>query len=177
MSSSRSAGGTEVVGSEIGGRVARMTDCERGSESAGMRRWRTTGEGTHLCDLDVAREEAPLDVGAVAQVGRVGRLGREREDALHELLRLFWAVEEELDDGRQGLELDLDGLVGVRVEERADEIGRVADLVGVLAEDPDKRRLGLGLVELVERRAQGRDDALVAMRVPAEDVLRASGCV
>jgi len=84
-------------------------------------------------------------------------------------------VEEELDDGRQGLELDLDGLVGVRVEERADEIGRVADLVGVLAEDPDERRLGLGLVELVERRAQGRDDALVAMRVPAEDVLRASG--
>ena len=84
-------------------------------------------------------------------------------------------MEEELDDGRQGLELDLDGLVGVRVEERADEIGRVADLVGVLAEDPDERRLGLGLVELVERRAQGRDDALVAMRVPAEDVLRASG--
>ena len=112
-----------------------------------------------------------MDVSPIAQVGRVGRLGGESQHALHERLGALRTHEEELDDGGEGLQLHLDRLLAVVLEERANQLVGVVDLVGVLAQDPDQRRLGLGLVELFERGAQRRDDALVPLRVLAEDVL------
>jgi hypothetical protein len=63
-------------------------------------------------------------------------------------------------------------LLDERVDEDAEQVRGVVDLVGVLADDPDERRLGFGLVELVEVRAECGDDAFVGGGVFAEDVLR-----
>jgi hypothetical protein len=56
-------------------------------------------------------------------------------------------------------------------KEGREEFVGVVDLLGVLAEDPDQRRLGFRLIQLVEVGAERRDDALVPRRVLAEDVL------
>jgi hypothetical protein len=45
--------------------------------------------------------------------------------------------------------------------ENVEQLVSVVDLVGVFANDPDKRCFGLRLVKLVEIRAQGRNNAFV----------------
>jgi hypothetical protein len=84
------------------------------------------------------------------------------------MLRL---LEEELDDGREDLELHGVLLVDEVVEERAEQLLGVLDLLCVLAQDPDERGLGLRLVQVLQIGAERRDDALVVLRVLAEDVL------
>ena len=53
------------------------------------------------------------------------------------------------------------GLFREGVDEDTEELISVVDLLRVFADDPDKRRLGLGLVKLVEIRAQRGDDTFV----------------
>ena len=53
------------------------------------------------------------------------------------------------------------GLFREGVDEDTEELISVVDLLRVFADDPDKRRLGLGLVEFVEIRAQRGDDTFV----------------
>lgn len=59
------------------------------------------------------------------------------------------------------------------IEEGRQQLVGVLNLLGVLSNDPDQGRAGLGLVELLEVGAEGGDDALVAVGVLPEDVL---GC-
>ena len=67
------------------------------------------GEDDGLCDLRVAREEAPVDVGAVSDVGVVVFGGGGLEDFLDEGLGLglVGLLEEEFDDGGEDLQLRL----------------------------------------------------------------------
>lgn len=69
---------------------------------------RLVGEDDGLGDFEVAREEAPVDVGAVADVGVVVFGGGLLEDLLHEVLVVVGLLEEELDDGSEDLELCLE---------------------------------------------------------------------
>lgn len=62
---------------------------------------------THLGRLSVTTEQTPLDVSTIAEVGRVCLGGSESENALDEGLRRLGALEEELDDGGESLQLDL----------------------------------------------------------------------
>ena len=65
--------------------------------------------GVHLCSGGVGREQPPVDVAAVAQVWVVAVLCGQAEHTLNQLLRVRGTLEEELDDGRQQLQLDLGG--------------------------------------------------------------------
>lgn len=65
------------------------------------------GEDDVLGDLRVGGEEAPVDVGAVADVGIVVLGGRGLQDLLHEALRVVGLFEEELDYRGEDLELCL----------------------------------------------------------------------
>lgn len=67
---------------------------------------------------------------------------------------------------------DLIALLLESLEEDAQQVVCVVDLVGVLSNDPDQRRLGFGLVQFVQAGAEGRNDSLVAMGVLSEDVLQ-----
>mmetsp|Transcript_12023 Transcript_12023/g.35567 ORF Transcript_12023/g.35567 Transcript_12023/m.35567 type:complete len:610 (-) Transcript_12023:1065-2894(-) len=129
------------------------------------------GEHDLLGGLGVGREQAPVDVAAVAQVGVVRVLRREREHVLHHLLRLRRPLEEELDRGGEHLQLDGGGLIVERLEEGLEQLVRVVDPLRVLADDPDHRPLRLGLVERVEVLAERADDGLVPVGELAEDVL------
>ena len=65
------------------------------------------GKDDGFCDTEVAREETPVDVCAVADVGVVVVCGGLLEDFLDEGLVFCWVFEEELDDCCQDLELCL----------------------------------------------------------------------
>ena len=117
--------------------LERTTDRRSAADS----RFRSKTDGTHLRRVGITTEQSPLDVGAITEIRRVG-LGRGKsEHALNEGLRRFRSLEEELDDGGESLELDLDGLLGVVLKERADELVGIVDLVGVFSQDPDEGRL------------------------------------
>ena len=58
-----------------------------------------------LGGLWVGGEQPPVDVAAVAQVGVVAVLRGEREHVLDHLLRVGGPLEEELDRGREHLQL------------------------------------------------------------------------
>lgn len=66
-------------------------------------------EDDALCDLGVAGQEAPVDVGSVPDVGVVVFGGGGLEDFLHEGLRLglIGLLEEEFDYGGEDLQLRL----------------------------------------------------------------------
>ena len=63
------------------------------------------------------------------------------------------------------------GLLCERVHEDSEQLIGVVDLLRVLPDDPDKRRLGFWLVQFVKVRAQCRNDAFVRGRVFPEDIL------
>lgn len=62
---------------------------------------------SYLCSSRISRKQPPVDVRPVPHVGRVAVLGRRLENLLDDRLTLVGLLEEELDDGRQRLELDL----------------------------------------------------------------------
>jgi hypothetical protein len=111
---------------------------------------RPIGQDDGLGRARVGREQAPVHVSAIADVGRVAVLRRRLENLLDNLLALVGLLEEQLDDGRQRLELDRIWLFLEGPEEGAEELVGIVNLVGVLADDPDERGLGLGRLELLE---------------------------
>ena len=144
---------------------------ERGAERRrGVLDRRARRQNDRLGSLRVRGEEAPVDEAAVAQVGVVALLRGELQHLLDQRAALLGLLQEELDRCREELELDGVGLVLEVLEERLEQLGGVLDAVGVLADDPHHRRLGVGLVERGEVLAQVRDDRLVLVRVAAEDV-------
>ena len=72
---------------------------------------RPVGEDDGPCDLWVRGKEAPVDVGAVADVRVIAEGGGCLEDFLDETLGLGGRFEEEFDDGGEDLELGLEGNV------------------------------------------------------------------
>jgi len=58
------------------------------------------------------------------------------------------------------------------LQERCEQLFRVADLFGVFADDPNERCLGFWFIQILKVSAESRDDALVVGRVFSEDVLK-----
>lgn len=90
---------------------------------------------------------------------------------LDQLLSVSGTLEEELDDGGEELQLDLGVLVVEALEEALQQLVRVVDALGILADNPDHGSSRLGLIQCVQVLAQSRDYALVLVGVLAEDVL------
>eukprot|EP01137_Pigoraptor_chileana_P028939 Opistho-2@13440 len=128
-------------------------------------------EHDRLCRGRVRGEEAPVNVATVAEVGIVRLLRSQLQHLLHKLLRVAGALEEELDNRGEKLQLDLGVFVLEVVEEGREELVSVLNALRILSNDPDDRSLGLGLVQSVEVFAESSNDRLVAVGVLAENVL------
>ena len=128
-------------------------------------------EDDELRGLGICGQEPPVDEATIAEIRVVRFLGRQIEHALDHVLRLLRVLEEALDGGREELKLDRRVLLLKGLEEGVKELVGVVDTFGVLTNDPDHGRLGLGLVESVKVVAQGGDDALIPVGVTAENVL------
>ena len=61
----------------------------------------------YLCDVGVAREEAPVDVGTIPDIRVVGFGSGLLEDLLDQTLGLIWLFEKELYYCRENLKLCL----------------------------------------------------------------------
>ena len=125
------------------------------------------------CDGRVDCEQAPVHEAPVAQVGIVDLLGRPLEHLVHKRLdRVGRAlVDEQLNGRSDERELHLDGFLKKVVRKVVHEFVGVIDAVRELPDDPDHRRLCLGLVEDVEVLTELWNDELVSARISPEDVL------
>ena len=125
-----------------------------------------------LGHLRVGGQQSPINKRPVTQIGVVRLLRRVRQHQLDELLgplaRLF---QEQLDRSRHQLQLHHARLLRERLQELLEDLVRVVDTLCVLPDDPHHRRPRLRLVQRVEILAQRRNNALVPVRVPPEDVL------
>mmetsp|Transcript_34025 Transcript_34025/g.78514 ORF Transcript_34025/g.78514 Transcript_34025/m.78514 type:complete len:352 (+) Transcript_34025:1119-2174(+) len=120
--------------------------------------------------LRIGGEEAPVDEPPVAEVRVVGFLRRHIQDSLDHVLGVFGVLEETFDRGGEELQLYRGVFLFEVFEEGVQKFVGVVDAFGIFADDPDHGRLGLGFVQSLQIFAEGGDDALVAVGIPAEDV-------
>lgn len=120
-------------------------------------------------------QQAPVEEAALAQVRVVALLRGPLEHLGHELRTLGRALEKQLHGRGQQRELHLVRLLVEGEQEVVEQDLGILDALRVLPDDPDHGGLGLGLVKRVEVLAQPADDALVPVRVLAEDVADHNG--
>lgn len=80
-------------------------------------------------------------------------------------------LEEQLDNGYKYLKLHLVRFLHETIKERGQKLFRIVNLLGIFSEDPNQRGLGVWLIKVIEVRAERRNDALVLLRILAEDIL------
>lgn len=142
-----------------------------------------------LCGIRITGvgQKTPVDIRSVTNI-RIVVLGcRSLEHPLHQTLCLLGPFEEELDYGSEDLQLRL----GINVSQdltyqktetnrgeffvksinkATQDITRIADLLGILSNNPDECRSSIRLIQLIDALTQSGDYTLVS-RVLSEYVL------
>lgn len=146
--------------------------------------------GPYLCSCGIGGQQPPIHVGFVPDIWIVRILRGGLQNSLHDRLCVVRLLQEKLDDGGHGLQLDLRknatfelkhqrcikstyriAFLLETVEEDCQKLIRILNLFSVLPNDPDQRCFGVGLIQFVKVRTQDRDDGFVAVRVFSENIL------
>jgi hypothetical protein len=115
-------------------------------------------------------QKTPVDVGAITDV-RVVVLGSGcLKYTLHQTLSLLGPLEEEFDNRGKNLQLGRREFFIESINKASQDVARIADLLGVLSNNPDECSSGIWFIQLVNALAKGGDDPFVA-RVFPENVL------
>jgi hypothetical protein len=95
---------------------------------------------------------------------------------LHQPLVVVWLLQEQLDNRCKDLQLGLSELFHESFHESGKNLISIADLLGILPNNPDQSTSSIWLVQLVDIFAQSWDDAFITW-VFAEDVLDDYNCL
>lgn len=132
--------------------------------------------GTYLGNIQVAREQSPVDVCSIADIRVVVFYSSLLQHLLHKVLAVAWLLQKQLDNGCQYLQLSLvshqftslTSATGSYLSKFFHEAFHkalqnftgIANLLSVLSDDPDQRSTSFRLVQFVNVVAERGDNAL-----------------